>query len=207
MPTIGLFPLAMVLLPGERTALHIFEPRYKELIGKCLAEDREFGIVLIDMAGTRSVGTRASVVEVLERFDDGRLNVVVEGNDRFQIIAIKDELSYLTAEIDEFPDEVGLPDNEEYELCLADYRRVVADAGLDLEEPSPDYRGLAFHIASQIELSPDAKQGILEMRSEKARLDLVRQLLDAAAKALRLRTVEQRAATNGHVDWPKSIGP
>jgi len=201
-PTIGLFPLAMVLLPGERTALHIFEPRYKELIGKCLEEEGDFGIVLIDLNGTRKVGTRASVVEVIERFDDGRLNIIVEGNDRFRIHQINDELSYLTAEIDEFADEVPLPGHEEYELCLDDYRRVVAAAALELEEPSPDYRGLAFHIAAQIELSPDAKQGILEMRSETARLSLVRQLLDAAAKALRLRTVERRASTNGQVDWP-----
>jgi Lon protease-like protein len=193
----------MVLLPGERTALHIFEPRYKELIGECLADDRDFGIVLIDMAGTRSVGTRATVVEVLERFDDGRLNIIVEGNDRFRFDEIKEERSFLTADVDEYLDEDPLPSEDQYEATLEDYRRVVKAAALDLEEPVPDYRGLAFHIAAQIELSPDAKQGILEMRSEKARLDLVRQLLDAAAKALRLRTVEQRAATNGHVEWPK----
>lgn len=203
MPTIGLFPLAMVLLPGERTALHIFEPRYKELIGECLAEERDFGIVLIDMAGTRSVGTRATVVEVLERFEDGRLNIVVEGNDRFKVDDLKDERSFLTAAIDEYLDEEPLPAEDQYEPALEDYRRVVKAAGLELEEPAPDYRGLAFHIAAQIELSPDVKQGILEMRSELARLDLVRQLLDAAAKALRLRTVEQRAATNGHLDWPR----
>lgn len=203
MPTIGLFPLGMVLLPGERTALHIFEPRYKELIGRCLEEDSDFGIVLTDLAGPRKVGTRAAVVEVLERFDDGRLNIIVEGNDRFQIDEIKDELSYLTAEVDEFPDEIALPSDDEYEACLADYRKVVKAAALELDEPAPDYRGLAFHIAAQIELSPDAKQGILEMRSETARLALVRQLLDAAAKALRLRTVERRASTNGHVDWSR----
>ncbi|TMJ94386.1 MAG: hypothetical protein E6G67_09675 [Actinobacteria bacterium] len=81
MSEIGLFPLDLVLLPGEQRPLHVFEPRYKELIGECLDEETEFGLVLADEEGMREVGTRAAVVEVLERFDDGRLNVVIEGGD------------------------------------------------------------------------------------------------------------------------------
>ena len=79
MPEIGLFPLELVLLPTERVPLHIFEPRYKELIGECLTEGREFGLVLEDAEGRREIGTRARVIEVLQVFDDGRMNVVVEG--------------------------------------------------------------------------------------------------------------------------------
>ena len=73
---IGLFPLGIVLLPTEQIPLHIFEPRYRELIAECLEEEREFGLILADDDGLREVGTRALVTEVLERFDDGRLNVV-----------------------------------------------------------------------------------------------------------------------------------
>ena len=82
---IGLFPLELVLLPTERVPLHIFEPRYKELIGECLRSGREFGLVLQDEQGRRDIGTRAAVVEVLQVFDDGRMNVVVEGHERFRL--------------------------------------------------------------------------------------------------------------------------
>ena len=82
MPELGLFPLGMVLLPTERVPLHIFEPRYRELIGECVAEEREFGMLLGDDEGLREIGTRAAVVEVVDRFPDGRLNVVIEGRVR-----------------------------------------------------------------------------------------------------------------------------
>jgi Lon protease-like protein len=196
---IGLFPLGIVLLPGERTALHIFEPRYKELIGECLAEDLEFGMVLVEETGLRKVGTRTSVVDVIDRFEDGRLNIIVEGNDRFEIAEMTEGRSYLTAEIIDYPDAEPPPPDEAYEECLLEYRRVVTASALDLEEPVPDHRGLAFRVAAQIALPPVAKQQILEMRSETERLALVRQLLEAAAVAARRRMIQERASTNGHV--------
>jgi Lon protease-like protein len=198
--SIGLFPLAIVLLPSERTALHIFEPRYKELIGECLLEDREFGIVFTDGARLSEVGTAASIVEVLERFDDGRLNIVVEGNGRFRIEGLSEERSFITAEIDDVDDEVEIIDEEITEQCLADYRRVVQLRELDLEEPVPDYRGLAFHLASRLALPPEAKQELLEMRSENRRLARVREFLAAAVAAAQVRVIQRRAATNGQVE-------
>ena len=88
MNELGLFPLKVVLLPTEQIPLHIFEPRYKELIGECIEDDAEFGLVLSDDEGLRQVGTRARVTDVLERFDDGRLNVVVEGGERFRLVEL-----------------------------------------------------------------------------------------------------------------------
>src|SRR5215470_2935880 len=102
---IGLFPLGMVLLPTEQVPLHIFEPRYRELIGECLEEEREFGLVLADDDGIRDIGTRAAVTEVLERFDDGRLNVVVEGRERFRISELTGGRSFQTAEVEPIEDE------------------------------------------------------------------------------------------------------
>ena len=86
MEEIGLFPLGLVLLPTEQVPLHIFEPRYRELITECLDEGEPFGLVFADDDGLRRVGTLASVVEVTDRFDDGRLNVVVEGGERFRLV-------------------------------------------------------------------------------------------------------------------------
>src|ERR671917_1867480 len=109
MAEIGLFPLRLVLMPGEQAPLHIFEPRYRELIGECLEEGREFGLVLADDDGMREIGTRAGVIEVLDRFPDGRLNVVVEGRDRFRLLEITEGRSYATAEVTEIEDDGEAP--------------------------------------------------------------------------------------------------
>jgi Lon protease-like protein len=88
MSELGLFPLGIVLLPTEQIPLHIFEERYQELIGECLDLELEFGLVYADDEGLREVGTRALVTEVLDRFDDGRLNIVVEGGERFRLLQL-----------------------------------------------------------------------------------------------------------------------
>ena len=100
MPELGLFPLGIVLLPSERVPLHVFEERYKELIDECIAPDEEFGLLYADESGLREIGCRATVVEVIERFDDGRLNVLVEGRERFRILRHTGGRSFSTAEVD-----------------------------------------------------------------------------------------------------------
>ena len=105
MEEIGLFPLPLVLVPGEQAPLHIFEPRYKELVDECLDTAAPFGILLADDDGVREVGTLAEVVEVVERFDDGRLNIVVEGAARFRVARLTDGRSFQTAEVDTVDDE------------------------------------------------------------------------------------------------------
>ncbi|MGQ0678586.1 MAG: LON peptidase substrate-binding domain-containing protein [Actinomycetota bacterium] len=202
MADIGLFPLGIVVLPGERAALHIFETRYKDLINRCLDEQVEFGIVLADGAGMRKTGTTVAIVEVIERFEDGRLNIIIEGSDRFDLLEVKDERTYLTAATAPYPDTVELPPDTAYEPCLEEYRRVVAAAGLDLTEPIPDHRGLAFHLAAQIDLPLPLKQALLETRSETERLQRVQEVLEDAARGARRRQVERRASTNGHVQLP-----
>src|SRR5436309_11168783 len=112
---LGLFPLGMVLVPTERVPLHIFEVRYQELIGECLDEDRDFGLVLSDDEGLREIGTRAAVLEVLDRFPDGRLNIVVEGGERFRIVEETGGRSFRTAELESSVDDdvVSLPGDRE----------------------------------------------------------------------------------------------
>ena len=204
MSEIGLFPLGLVLFPGERVPLHIFEERYKELIGECLDTGSEFGIVLLNSKGTRDVGTQAEVVEVLERYEDGRLDIVVQGTDRFNLLDIRSERSFLTAEIEPLEDDTPLPGDAEYESCLNKYRQVMQAAGVEIDEPEPDYRGLAFHLAVRFQMGVDVKQELLEMRSESMRLDRVKQLLEASAAAIRGHAIGKRASSNGKVD---RIGP
>jgi Lon protease-like protein len=197
---IGLFPLPLVLVPGEQAPLHIFEPRYKELIAECLAEDADFGLVLADDDGMREVGTRASVVEVLERFPDGRLNIVVEGGARFRLLELTEGRAFATGEVDAVEDEGDEPTDEERERCLAAYERVVATADAELEELDRD-APLAFQIAARIDLGTDVKQALLELRSERERVVRLAGLLEKAAEAIaRDREIRARAAANGRVE-------
>jgi len=200
MEEIGLFPLPLVLVPGEQTPLHVFEPRYKELIAECLDRDAPFGLVLADDEGMRDVGTEAAVVEILEQFDDGRLNVVVEGRARFKLLELTEGRTFATAEVDPIEDEGDEPSAEERERCLAAYDRVVEAAAAELDELD---RGdhLSFQIVARIDLGTEVKQTLLETRSERDRVVRLAELLDGAAEAVaREREVRDRASGNGRVE-------
>lgn len=185
MTELGLFPLGLVLLPGERMPLHIFEPRYKELIGECLAEERPFGIVLADDSGLREVGTEARVTEVLERFDDGRLNVVVEGGQRFRVVAMTSGRAFQTGEVEGVADETVVVDENEAERALGLFRELRELVGSDVEEPDADDPLLSFALASRVDFGLDPKQRLLELTSETDRLTLVIELLESALGAVR----------------------
>ena len=197
---IGLFPLPLVLVPGEKTPLHIFEPRYRELIGECLDEDIPFGLVLADEAGMREVGTRAAVVEVLERLPDGRLNVVVEGRERFRLVALTEGRSYATATVADVADEPDEPSDEERARVVNAFEKVLAAADAEVDELE-GVDDLAFQIAARIDLGTDVKQGLLELTSERERVVRLSPLLDRAAEAVgRDREIRARASTNGRVE-------
>ena len=203
MEEIGLFPLGMVLLPTERAPLHIYEPRYRELIGECLDEGREFGLVLADDDGMREIGTRAAVVEVLERFEDGRLNVLVEGRERFRLRGMTGGRSFQTGEIEPVVDEPGEPDDEQVAGALALLQRVAELAGADVADLELHTREPSFELVARVEFEPRLKQDLLEQRSEPARLRTVARLLEGAARALEQRQERSRlASTNGRVHRP-----
>ncbi len=202
MSEIGLFPLGVVLLPTERLPLHIFEERYKELIGECLQADREFGLVFADDDGMRVAGTRAEVVDVLERFPDGRLNIMVEGKDRFRIVEVTSGRPFDTAIIEDLSDEDerDVPVQDDLAECLRAYRRLAEAAGAEPDDFDPGAGSVAFQIAAVIDFTPELKQELLELRSEGERLAKLSGLLDRAVDAVLLqRTARERAAGNGHV--------
>jgi Lon protease-like protein len=203
MDEIGLFPLGMVLLPGEQVPLHIFEPRYRELIGECVDEEREFGLVLSDDDGMRAIGTTAAVVEVTQRFDDGRFDIVVEGRERFRVVAETEGRTFLTARVSALEDGADAPSEVEEERALDAYRKVAIEADADADEPGPEVGSLSYWLAARVDFGPDVKQELLELRSERDRVVRVAELLDRAREALRwARTARTRAQTNGRVEPP-----
>ena len=199
MSELGLFPLPLVLLPEEQVPLHVFEERYKELIGECLDLEVEFGLVFADDdGGVREIGTRARVAEVLERFDDGRLNVLVEGGERFRVERLTRGRSFLTAEVEAHEDEPGETDPDAAARLAEAFRALAAAAGAEAGDPDLASPGLSFELAARVELPVEAKQELLELRSESMRRERVRELLDVAREAiLAARRLAEAARGNG----------
>ena len=201
MPEIGLFPLELVLLPSERVPLHIFEDRYKELIGECLAEGSEFGLILETDGGLREIGTSTAVLEVIHTFDDGRMNVLVEGHDRFRVARLTEGRSFRTAEFETVEDDDEEPTEGDVAGVMEVYRRLVAVAEAEqIDEPDMDSSTLSFQLASRVDFGHELKQELLELRSEPKRLRRLAELLERAVTGLtREAEVRERASGNGKV--------
>jgi len=201
MDELGLFPLGIVLLPTERLPLHVFEDRYKELVEECLEQDAEFGLVYADSDGIRDVGTRARVAEVLTRFEDGRLNILVEGGERFQVEELTDGRSFHTAQVSPVADAEDAADTAAIEDAMRMFGVLRDVTGSEVELPDPGSPQLSFALAGKVELAAGEKLMLLRELSERRRIELVQELLEHAVLAARrmLRAAE-RATTNGRVD-------
>ncbi|WP_119069734.1 LON peptidase substrate-binding domain-containing protein [Rubrobacter indicoceani] len=214
MPEIPLFPLNVVLVPGAPLPLHIFEERYKQMVEECLRSESEFGMVLSDEQGTRTVGCTAKISELVERYEDGRLLVLTEGVRRFSLGEVhSDRAAYLVGEV-EFIEE-DAPRSEDVPLaeeCVALLTRVVeaateSPADIEIE---PTYRNLSFAIAGRIDFGTEHRQRLLETQSERERLEMVRELLNQAVKRLEAqRDAEKKSRTNGHLrdNWKPGERP
>jgi len=198
---LGLFPLGMVLLPGERVPLHVFEPRYRALVADCTLGSRPFVLSLATEDGVARVGCTAHPETLLRRFADGRMNIIALGGERVEIVAQTDGQLYLTAQVQPLPDLDEAVDPTVAAAVTERFRRLaetVAGAGRD-----PDTTAgvsLSYAVAGALELDAVTKQRLLESRSEPERLSLVQTLLDTALDGLDRREVAaERASTNGKV--------
>jgi Lon protease-like protein len=192
-----LFPLGLVLIPHELVPLHIFEERYKLMIGECLERESEFGIVWLSDDGLKEIGCSARISKVLERFDDGRLNVLVEGTTPFRLVRRIDDLPYPAGDVELLADAV--PDEPDItETVRRRYADLVAEVTDERPDPDDLARLDAYGMAATLDVTPDAKQMLLELRSEHDRLE---QLEGLFAEALgRIRHAEraaERARGNG----------
>jgi Lon protease-like protein len=198
---LGLFPLGIVLLPTEQIPLHIFEDRYQELIGECLAEEREFGLIYADEDGLREIGTRASVTQVLDRFEDGRLNVVVEGRERFRLLELTDGRTFQTGLVEPVEEPDDPAESADAERALELFHKLVELTGAEVEEPAAGTELLSFELAGRFEFAPELKQRLLQITSERERVKVLADLLEGAAQAVeREQEIAERAASNGKVD-------
>ena len=197
-----LFPLGLVALPSELVPLHIFEERYKTMMARVLEEEGEFGIVWVADDGLRPIGCACEIAEVLERMPDGRLNLVARGTRAFRIESRQDELAYPAGTVEFLDDR-----DEEVDATAADdahaaYAELVAEATDRTPDPAEIGAMSAYQMAATVEFGLEAKQGLLDLRSESARMRLVTRLLRGAIKRLDyVERAQARARSNGKVNF------
>jgi Lon protease-like protein len=195
-----LFPLGIVALPGELIPLHIFEERYKTMMNECLEAEREFGIVWLSDDGLRTTGCAARIEQVLERMDDGRMNLVARGTRVFHVLERQGHLAYPAGVVEFVPDRGEAVDPDLAQGAHSAYAELVKRA--TDREPDADELGAmsAYEMAATVDFGLDAKQGLLDLRSENARLRLVTRLFRAAMKRLDfVDRAQERARSNGKV--------
>jgi Lon protease-like protein len=197
-----LFPLGLVALPTELVPLHIFEERYKAMMARVLEEEGEFGIVWVADDGLRPIGCACEIAEVLERLPDGRLNLVARGTRAFRIDARQDELAYPAATVEFLEDKPEEPDPESAAAAHAIYASLVEQATDRTPDPDEIEAMTAYEMAATVEFGLEAKQGLLDLRSERARLRLVTRLFRGAIKRLDfVDRAQARARSNGKVHF------
>jgi len=203
-PELGLFPLPLVLMPTERLPLHIFEPRYKELISECLDSNGEFGLVLATGDGAvHDVGTRAQIDEVLDVLDDGAMNVVVRGTDRFRLLELTTGRSFTTCLVEDVEDDAESIDPSDTQQALDLFRELAEETESDVEIPDADTDGLDFALAARVDFGVEAKQELLATTSPRARMRRLVELLQLAVESMRVqKTLRERAGKNGKVSPP-----
>ena len=200
-----LFPLGLVALPGEMIPLHIFEERYKTMINECLEREHEFGIVWLSDDGLREVGCACAIDRVLERMDDGRINLLVRGTWPFRVLERQGHLPYPAGLIEFVADREDVPDPDLAKAAHEAYAELVRRATDRDPDPEELADMSAYAMAATVDFGLDAKQGLLDMRSENARLRLVTRLFRAAIKRLELvEKVQERARSNGKVRFGAS---
>ena len=195
-----LFPLALVALPREYIPLHIFEARYRTMVAECLERSRELGIVWLAEDELKPIGCAVAIERVLERMEDGRVNILTRGTRPFRLIERQDGFAYPAGIVEFLGDREEELDGEAAAAAREAYAALVVEA----TDSEPDAERLiqmsAYDMAATVEFGLEAKQGLLELRSENARLRLLARLMRAALKRLEfVDRAQARARSNGKV--------
>jgi Lon protease-like protein len=197
-----LFPLEVVLFPGTPLPLHIFEPRYKEMMGECIANHAPFGVVRAFEEGIAEVGCTAEITTVTKEYPDGRMDLVAEGRKRFEVLELNQERSFLRAEVLLIPDEPeGTAQQEERVRVIQLHLEILSLAGAVQDLSAADQNLLSFYLAGSLPLDLDFKQKLLAMRSERERIGAVTSYLETILPKLRrVAQAREKAGGNGHIN-------
>jgi Lon protease-like protein len=194
-----LFPLDLVLFPGSPLPLHIFEPRYREMISECADQKKTFGVVRAKEDGVAEIGCTAEIITVAKKYPDGRMDIVTEGRDRFEIMQVNQERSFLQAEVLYLQDEPGDASPDDLARAVKLQGEIIELAG-GASPAENDVPQDSFNLVASLPLDLDFKQTLLGMKSEAERMQAVISYLETILPNVR-RTVQvrQKAGGNGHV--------
>ncbi|MGD0980826.1 MAG: LON peptidase substrate-binding domain-containing protein [Solirubrobacteraceae bacterium] len=195
-----LFPLSLVALPGEEIRLHIFEQRYRAMVSECLEHEREFGIIWLADDELKDVGCACEIARVLERMDDGRMNILARATRPFRLLEREDGLAYPAGTIDLILDDDETADADAADAARESYAALVSAATDDEPDQTTLATMSAYAMAATVDFGLEAKQRLLELRSENARMRLLARLLRAALRRLDfVDRAQARARSNGKV--------
>jgi Lon protease-like protein len=179
--------------------LHIFEPRYKEMIAECITNEAPFGVIRALEEGLADVGCTAEIVTVTKEYPDGRMDLIAEGRNRFEVLELNRERSFLRAEVLMIPDSPGNPLQEEKERAIQLHLEILSLAGAVQDVSGADPNQLSFYLAGSLPLDLDFKQTLLATRSESERIRDVANYLEGILPGLRrVAHTRQKASGNGH---------
>jgi Lon protease-like protein len=195
-----LFPLELVLLPGTPLPLHIFEPRYKEMIRECIAAETPFGVIRAFDEGIAEVGCTAEIITVTKEYPDGRMDLICEGRKCFEVVEVNRDRSFLQAEVRIVPDDPGDSAQEERVKAVQLHLEILSLAGAVQDLSAADQNQLSFYLAGSLPLDLDFKQKLLAMHSEGQRIQAVAAYLENVLPQLRRAArAREKAGGNGHV--------
>lgn len=197
-----LFPLELVLYPHQRLQLHIFEPRYREMIARCLDQSEPFGVVYANEGRMAEVGSTAWIQRVLTRYEDGRMDLQVEGRDRFRVQSLYYQESYLTADVETMPDPPEPVNSEEKERAITQHMRLLELSGQQVRPSIYQHLSdVSFVLAENAGLTTEQKQELLEMTSENERLNfLTGHFENILPHVQELEQIKRKIKSNGHFE-------
>ena len=197
-----LFPLGVVLYPSELMPLHIYESRYRTMTKRCLDEDQPFGVLCMDEGKMADVGCTARIARVLQRYSDGRLDILIAGEKRFEVLALYDNRAYLTGDICYLNDACEVPQRNAVERVIAQHMRLLEIAGRKIR-PSVyrEAETVSFLIARSAGLSLQQKQALLEFPDEQARIKyLIKHLESFIPRIEETQALRLKIQSNGHLE-------
>ena len=196
-----LFPLDLVLLPNVPLPLHIFEPRYKEMIKECLDQERQFGIIRSHDESLATVGCTAEIINVLKKYPDGRMNILTEGRKRFEVLQINQERAFLQGDVFYLEDEAETPALSDIKTALRLHGEIMQLAGAEPEQvEKADATQLAYRLAGSLPFDPDFQQALLEMNSESKRIQAIISFFKRIIPLFQQNArAKRKAGGNGHV--------
>ncbi len=198
---IPLFPLDIVLFPGQAVPLHIFEPRYREMTRRCIDAQSPFGIIFLHEGKLAQTGCSAMIVKVLKEYEDGRSDILAAGQNAFRLVRTYNENPYLEAEVEyleeDFTEIDSAVSSRLEDLCDQCHQLLYGE-----DAPRFETEGgisLAYHVASELPVDPAVRQSLLEIRSEALRqVRLVAHLTEWYPQLQKREHVRGKAAGNGH---------